>query len=194
MARDAIGADTNGCRSSNIIFRIFFSESESDTDSIRYLFLQSVFAPQAFSRSVGRKLSVSFAPLHKILDIRGAIKTSTERLIVVMSKEEHSIFSVYPDATIRLSVILFLSEITVSFLIPPDIRTHKDGYHSSRILILNFCSKSESDTDNVGCPFIPSVFIPQAFGQSIGWEVSAPFAPLLMAYAGAETLEPLVCL
>lgn len=133
-------------------------------------------------------------PLHKILDIRGAIRTSTERLIAVMSKEEHSIFSICSDATIRLSVIMFLSEVTVGFLIPPDIRTYKNGYHSFRILIRIFCLESESDTDNVGCPFIPSVFAPQAFGQSIGREASAPFAPLLMTYAGVETLAPLVCL
>lgn len=49
------------------------------------------------------------------------LTTRTRRLIAEMSKEEHSVFPACSDAAIRLSVILFLSEVTTGFLIPPDI-------------------------------------------------------------------------
>lgn len=43
ILRGAIGVDTDGYRSSCILFRIFFMGSELDTDSVRYLFLHSVY-------------------------------------------------------------------------------------------------------------------------------------------------------
>lgn len=102
--------DTVGYRSSCIMFRFFFSESESDTDSVRYPFLHPVFIPQAFGRSVEQILSTSFA-----LDSRGAIRANTERLITETLKEKHSVSPAFSNAAIHLSVILFLSEVRTGF-------------------------------------------------------------------------------
>lgn len=73
MDRGAIGADADVYRSSYILFHIFFfSGSESDIDSVGYPFLYSVFAMWAFGRSVGQKLSISFAPYtgHWIVEVQ----------------------------------------------------------------------------------------------------------------------------
>lgn len=96
--KPAIRADRRRYCSFCIMFRIIFFDvrvgcGESDVDSAVYLFLYSVFTPQTYGRSAGYKLSASFAPLYKTLDVGGEIRANMGRLIAKMSKEEHYLLS-----------------------------------------------------------------------------------------------------
>lgn len=165
--RGAIGADTDEYRSSCIIFRIFSWSWTQIVSNTHFSIPYSLREPLV-GWSAERKLSASFAPLHRILDSRSAIREHTERLIAEISKEKRSVSSVYSDATTHLYVILFLSEVTTNF-------SHTTWYTNtygwiSLILypILYFSSESELDTDSIGYPFLHLVFTPWAFGRSVG--------------------------
>lgn len=111
----AIGVDMDGYHSSCIAFCIFFSELESDTNNIGYPFQHPIFALWAFGRSVRQKLSASFAPIHRTLGSRSAIRVNTKRLIAKMSKEKTLSMLYLLRCNNHLSIIMFLSEVTTGF-------------------------------------------------------------------------------
>lgn len=114
---------------------------------VGYVFLHLVFALRDFCRLVGRILSAYFAPLHRTLESRGAIRANMKRLITEISKEKHSVSHIYSDVATHVHIYYLISKWTHNRFF---------SYH----LIYEYIR-----TD-IGHPVSYSTFFPWSWGQT----------------------------
>lgn len=112
---------------------------------------------------------------YRILNNIGAIRANMKRLIIEMSKEELSTFHACLDAAICLFVILFLSKVTIGFLVPPILHA-TIAYHVSYFTFFPW-----SRTQIVQGTYLFIRIRSVSFGRPIEWKLFALLAHRLYA-------------